>query len=82
MLHVDSSMPWPVTRPFIDWHDDAATAGGVHSITAPDGTVARSRAPLARGAIVGARVPQVSGMALGGRATNPGIETKDKDQHA
>jgi hypothetical protein len=24
MLHVDSSMPWPVTRPFTDWHDDAA----------------------------------------------------------
>jgi hypothetical protein len=24
MLHVDSSMPWPVTSPLTDWHDDAA----------------------------------------------------------
>jgi hypothetical protein len=24
MLHVDSSLPWPVTRPYTDWHDDAA----------------------------------------------------------
>jgi len=31
---------------------------------APDGTGPLSRAPLARGAIVDARVPQVSGKAL------------------
>src|SRR5438093_1449682 len=32
MLHVDSSLPWPSKRPFHQWHDDAALAGGVHSI--------------------------------------------------
>ena len=37
--------------------------------TAPDGTGSRWRATLGRGAIVDARVPQVSGKALGGASS-------------
>jgi hypothetical protein len=36
MLHGDSSLPWP-SRGRFTWHDDAASAGGVPSIVAPDG---------------------------------------------
>jgi hypothetical protein len=47
----------------MDRSDRPAQQGGLLHLTAPG----RARARLARGAIVGSRVPQVSGNALGGR---------------
>jgi len=63
-------------RATVHGNDAAKKPGGVHTITAPDGTGPRSCAPLARGGIVDARVPQVSGSTLARHATS-GFRTNE-----
>jgi hypothetical protein len=43
MLHLDSSLPWPVTRPDTDWHDDAARQEeSIPSLAADDARAMRA----------------------------------------